>query len=456
MKKVIVIAVLMWVSAVYALPSFNMDYATFRAGGGIFLQVYTMLQRNSLNFTTSDSLLTAKYSLVVEIMRDDSCLASWTLDRTTIASTAEEITSSQKIPDEASFGIFPGKYELVVSIQDLNSGEIRRREKEIEIADFPGDKLALSSIEFASRIERTDKSGQFIKRQLLVIPNADRVFGEDLMTAYYYLEIYNLCLDEPDKKYKIIRALLDQNRQEVKILPEKEQAQNASSVVEADFFSCATLHTGTYYLCITVVDGCTGDTTKTEKSFWVYKEGEEIQPEQVITLGRLESIIENLSEDETKREMEYIRYISTNQENKLMKELITGGYKNFLQNFWRSRDTTGEMRYRYVTRVMMVNEKYTTPMREGWKSDRGRAYILYGEPDLIERKNFELAGGDSEIWHYDQIEGGVLFIFYDLKGTGDLQQVYSTKRGEFVDAGWVKEMEERYYGQGLLQSLGIR
>ena len=95
-------------------------------------------------------------------------------------------------------------------------------------------------------------------------------------------------------------------------------------------------------------------------------------------------------------------------------------------------------------------------MREGWKSDRGRVYILYGEPDLIERKNFELAGGDSEIWHYDRIEGGVLFIFYDLKGTGDLQQVYSTKRGEFVDAGWVKEMEERYYGQGLLQSLGIR
>ena len=96
-----------------------------------------------------------------------------------------------------------------------------------------------------------------------------------------------------------------------------------------------------------------------------------------------------------------------------------------------------------MTRIAAANDRYPSPFTEGWKTDRGRTLIVFGEPDMIERRNFQLGGQDAEVWYYDRIEGGVLFLFYDTKGTGDLQQVYSTKRGEYVDAGWVREMEER-------------
>ena len=455
MKKLIIIIVLTWAGALNAIPSFNIDYAAFRAGEGIFLQVYTMIQRNSLDFRQTDDMLTAKYSLTVEIIRDDSSLASWTYDRTSRAASADEITPTQKIPEEASFRIRPGKYTIEVSVTDENISETRRREMEVVIQDFTGDKLAVSDLEFATKIERAgDASGPFTKRQLLVIPNADRIFGEDLITAYYYLEIYNLCLDSLGKEYTVIRSILDQNRKCVKTLPDKTRPQNASSVVEADLLSCATLSTGSYYLIIAVIDGCTGERIEVEKPFWVFKQGEELKPEPALTYGVLEEKIENLSEEEAKQEIEYLCFITSRSENKVIKKLELSGYKNFLLNFWRNRDMTGEMRFKYLTRVDVVNERYSTPMRKGWKTDRGRVLIVYGEPDMVERKNFELSGGDSEVWYYYQIEGGIIFVFYDLKGIGDLQQVYSTKRGEYIDAGWVKEMEERSQGLGL-QSLGI-
>ena len=455
MKKLIVIIILTWAGALHAVPSFNIDYAAFRAGDGTFLQIYTMIQRNSLNFKQTGDVLAAEYTLTVEITRDDSSLASWTYDRTSKAASADEITPTQKIPEEASFRIRPGEYTIVVSVTDGNSGETRRREMDIAVQNFTKNELAVSNIEFATKIEHSsDASGPFIKRQLLIIPNADRIFGEDLMTAYYYTEIYNLCLDSLGKEYTVVRTILDQNRKCVKTLLEKTRPQNASSVVEADLFSCATLSTGSYFLNIAVIDGCTGERVEVEKAFWVFKQGEELLPEPTLAYGFLEEKIESLSEEETKREIEYIRFITSRSENKVIKKLEPTGHKNFLISFWRNRDASGEMRFKYLARVNFANERYSTPMRKGWKTDRGRVLIVYGEPDMVERKNFELSGGDSEVWYYDRIEGGILFVFFDLKGIGDLQQVYSTKRGEYIDAGWVKEMEIRSQGPGL-QSLGI-
>jgi len=77
--------------------------------------------------------------------------------------------------------------------------------------------------------------------------------------------------------------------------------------------------------------------------------------------------------------------------------------------------------------------------REGWEIDRGRVYILHGEPDEIERMPSSEDRKPYEIWHFYQIENGVQFIFVDRSGFGDYLLVHSTKRGELQDPTW-----ERY------------
>ncbi|MDZ7765279.1 MAG: GWxTD domain-containing protein [Melioribacteraceae bacterium] len=72
----------------------------------------------------------------------------------------------------------------------------------------------------------------------------------------------------------------------------------------------------------------------------------------------------------------------------------------------------------------------------GYKSDMGRIYLSYGDPDRIERFPNESNLKPYEIWHYDNIEGGVLFIFGDLSGFSEYELLHSTKRGEMYDENW--------------------
>ena len=78
--------------------------------------------------------------------------------------------------------------------------------------------------------------------------------------------------------------------------------------------------------------------------------------------------------------------------------------------------------------------------KEGWKTDRGRVYLIYGGPDEIERFPNEIETRPYEIWHYESVEGGVIFVFADITGFGSYQLVHSTKRGELRDDSWVRRI----------------
>jgi hypothetical protein len=79
--------------------------------------------------------------------------------------------------------------------------------------------------------------------------------------------------------------------------------------------------------------------------------------------------------------------------------------------------------------------------REGWLTDRGRIYLVYAEPDEIERFPNSSGSKPYEIWHYNQIESGVIFVFIDRSGFGDYSLVNSTKRGEIQDDSWQQYLQ---------------
>lgn len=72
--------------------------------------------------------------------------------------------------------------------------------------------------------------------------------------------------------------------------------------------------------------------------------------------------------------------------------------------FWNPRDPTpathkNELQAEYYRRVEVAMEEYTELSRPGFKTDRGKIYILYGEPDSINRK-FPDQNVVIEIWTY--------------------------------------------------------
>lgn len=444
MKRIISFMLTLCASALYGAPSFNIDYAVFRVGDAALLQVYTTVQRNSLQFLTADSGVEAKFNIVVSVNRGDSSLASVTDDRTDAVASRDQISPAHRIPLESSFQITPGDFTIEVLVTDKASGESRRKELKTTVPQYGRDNIDLSDIEFGMSVSPANTSGAFIKKQTKVIPDADRIYGGGFSTIYYYLEVYNLAATDRQAEYRIIRKILDGSGNVFKAFPEKSLAQRASSVTEIDSLSVADFPFGSYKLQMSVIDGITNQIAERSKSFWIYDTASIAALASGGATPELTAAIENLSPAEATREIEYIQYMTSLSDNRIIDKLKPEGHREFLLSFWRKNDPSGMMRYRYLARIKAADERFSTTSKNGWRTDRGRVLILYGEPSSVDRMSFELGAPDSEVWYYDQVDGGVMFYFTDLKGTGDLQQVYSSKSGEYIDIGWVQETEYRY------------
>src|ERR1700746_2450398 len=100
-----------------------------------------------------------------------------------------------------------------------------------------------------------------------------------------------------------------------------------------------------------------------------------------------------------------VTYIITDEERRAFKKLANDDERErFIEEFWRRRDPdpdTDENEYReeYYERIAYANEHFASGI-PGWKTDRGRIYIMYGKPD---EKESHPAGG---AYQRESYEGG--------------------------------------------------
>jgi GWxTD domain-containing protein len=135
-----------------------------------------------------------------------------------------------------------------------------------------------------------------------------------------------------------------------------------------------------------------------------------------------------------------VTYVITDEERKAFKKLATDDERErFIEEFWRRRDPDpdtdeNEFKEEYYERIAYANEHFASGM-PGWKSDRGRIWIMYGKPDErethpmggnYERPSYEGGGNTTtypfETWFYRYLPGvgsGVEIEFVDPTGSGE-------------------------------------
>jgi len=139
---------------------------------------------------------------------------------------------------------------------------------------------------------------------------------------------------------------------------------------------------------------------------------------------------------------EDVVYIISADEEGVFKSLATDEEKEqFIEQFWIRRDpdlTTAANEYKeeHYRRIAYANEHFKSGI-PGWKTDRGRIYILHGQPAEVESHKMGQAysrpsnegGGETmtypfEIWRYRHIEGigdNVELEFVDPGGSGEFR-----------------------------------
>ena len=120
---------------------------------------------------------------------------------------------------------------------------------------------------------------------------------------------------------------------------------------------------------------------------------------------------------------EDVVYIITDEERAAFKQLTNDEERdNFIEAFWQRRDPTpdteeNEYKEEHYQRIAYANEHFAAGV-PGWKTDRGRIYIMYGKPDEIDshpsggtyERPMDEGGGETstfpfEDWRYRYIEG---------------------------------------------------
>jgi GWxTD domain-containing protein len=120
---------------------------------------------------------------------------------------------------------------------------------------------------------------------------------------------------------------------------------------------------------------------------------------------------------------EDVRWIITDEELSAFKKLSNNAERDtFIEGFWQRRDPTpdtaeNEYKEEHYRRIAYANEHFAAGM-PGWRTDRGRIYIMYGPPTSIDshpmggpyQRSAEEGGGQTEtfpfeVWRYRYLEG---------------------------------------------------
>ena len=137
---------------------------------------------------------------------------------------------------------------------------------------------------------------------------------------------------------------------------------------------------------------------------------------------------------------EEVTYIISDEERTAFLRLATNEEREqFIEQFWLRRDPTpdtveNEFKEEHYRRIAYANERFASGI-PGWKTDRGRIYIIWGPPDETEShptggaydRPPEEGGGSTstypfEKWRYRYLEGignDVILEFVDPTGSGE-------------------------------------
>lgn len=208
------------------------------------------------------------------------------------------------------------------------------------------------------------------------------------------------------------------------------------------------LRTGVYTFTYSIIDSVDNSVVSASKKFFVYNPSLPVDT-LVSPLGSSVDASEYaaMSEEELDKEFEQSRYVALRDETEQYGKLKgVEAKRKAMFDFWTSRDEDkstpiNETKLEYFRRIAVVNSQYKTGFREGWKTDRGRVFVIYGQPDEIERHANETDVKPYEVWYYNSIQGGVQFIFGDRTGFSDYILLHSTHRNELHDEQWRRQIE---------------
>jgi GWxTD domain-containing protein len=417
-----------------------LDLARFRGSdnGHTMVELYYSFPRLGITYIPDSSGFAGAGDISVWVKQKDSVIQAdrWLVPHT-IRDSASVIRGTSLVGIH-TFQVRAGEYQVKVLLRDRY--DAKRRDSlllRVPIRVIDSSRTDVSDIELATSIRQGSNGGTFYKNTLDVVPNVGGLYTEE-QRCFYYAEAYNLLNSADRSDFTLRTVVADAVGKEV-ISRDRARKRVGESSVIVDQFSAENLRSGTYQLTLVVLDSSHKPLASSARKFFVYNSHLGVDS-SLLTGGMSMPMVEYMSMDEAEldRESRWCKYEMSEAEKGQF-----GGLKGvepkrkFLSDFWRRRPIG--LRDEYLARISYANANYQVLGREGYRSDRGRVYVVYGAPDDIERHPNETDMRPYEIWQYNNLQGGVIFVFVQKNSGGDYELVHSTHRNELRDDNWDRQ-----------------
>ena len=378
-------------------PRFCADASFFLADTSCVLEVYFNICNEGLQFVKTDSVYKASADLSAVVTDGkDNQVGGDTYRIKLSCSTYAATTSIDSCTTQVlSFEAGSGDFKLKLGLYDRDSRTKSELEGKLRVPGLSATP-SLSDVELLTRgnVHMGDREG--------FSPDVRRIYSAETDTVFFYYEVYHGGAAESlSVSEEIVGA------EETIVLKNLAASAGPGKAARVGMFAADTLPNGRYRLKISLLDSKGKPSATRTKEFEIRHGGF------------------HLSKD-LDEAVALLTYVASSSEIDAFKKADEQERKRLWEQFWLERDPTpgtprNEFFEEHLRRFRYANEHFAAPLTPGWKSDRGRIYIIYGEPDEVESRSFEMGEKPTEVWYY--FSKGRRFVFVDETGFGDYELV---------------------------------
>ncbi len=349
--------------------------------------------------------------------------------------------------DVQRYGLPEGEYNVEIKLKDKNRDQKEIVSNDKFVIDFPVDEVVFSDVELLSSYEKSDEVSPLSKNGYLLTPGIFNYYPASIGNIHFYMELYNTVPVIGDDAFLISYYIRPFESE--KILDEyiiRKRVKSSAVLPVLGSFDISGLPSGNYLLVVEARNRNNELLSTKETFFQRYNPGAQFNLNNLQVLNTQNTFVDKIrSRDTLQKFIDYLTPISTDIErsyaNNQMETAEMDELRRYFLNFWLERNNLDpESAWNdYYLRVMQVNKNFKSVASEGYKTDRGRVYLQYGQPNVISEQYFEPAAYPYEIWHYYQLgqQRDKKFVFYthDIV-TNDFQLIHSNAVGELNNYRW--------------------
>lgn len=435
------------------------DYKKFKTEEKPFIETYLQIYTSSL-IDNIDTNVKTKGVEILQFIEDKN--------NKIVAHKKYKITekpfddSFNDIIDLQRFSLENGSYRITIEITDLNKND--NVEKHSEMIDISySDKLEISDIEFLDSYWKDENNSELSKSGIAMIPLVSNYFSPEFNKLAYYFEIYGVDkIIDTSQAFLLTQSIRIAENGEIAGQFNKLKKQKSRSVVPViNSFNIESLPTGNYLLEIELINSKNELIANKNVPFQRTSFVNNIKIDRLNSVNINNTFASRMNEDSLKDFMQCLTPISSTLELNIIDNKIDAIddtlKRQFLYSFWYNRDPNEpEKAWEiYKRNVKKVNQLFSTKVRNGYQTDRGRIYLKYGPPNTLTDRANEPSAYPYQIWHYYKIGrfNNKRFVFYmpDLI-TNEYIILHSNLQGEYSNNKWQADLHKRNTPRGDIDS----